>query len=396
MRYQLNRIMGAILIAALVLTMNMSTSVANDSNKATNQPNSEAKSSLVQIAILLDTSGSMKGLIDQARIQIWNVVNELAASSRENQRSELEIAVYQYGTDTVSGSKGYIRQVLNFSGDLDAVSRALFSLNPQGGVELCGEVIRQSCDNLDWSKDAGYRAIFIAGNEAFDQGETSFASVLPRLQEKDIIVNTIYCKWKDAKKREDALWNYSAQLASGSYAMIDHNRKMANLETPYDSEFRMLNRRMNESFVWYGKNGKKHAKNQADQDRNSQQMSNSAFASRMSSKIGHLYKHVHSDLVDAVQHGQIQLDSMPEKLMPESLKAMTSDERKAFMALKISDREQVRREMATLISKRNAWIASSAPKSASDSETWGNVLRSAIRKQLSAAGFQVRSEKDPI
>ena len=62
--------------------------------------------SLVQIAILLDTSGSMKGLVDQARCQLWNVVTELAKASRGNELSKLQISVYQYGTESVSKDRG--------------------------------------------------------------------------------------------------------------------------------------------------------------------------------------------------------------------------------------------------------------------------------------------------
>ena len=382
----------AMLLAILTISANPTHGHESTSGQFNPKPQAttESDKSLIQIAILLDTSGSMRGLVDQARIQIWNVVDELSTSSRNSNQSELEIAVYQYGTETVSKSDGYIRRVLDFSGDLDEVSRALFSLEVKGGVELCGEVVRQSCDDLNWSEDAGYKAVFIAGNEAFDQGQTSFASVIPRLREQQIKVNTIYCRWKDAKKREDALWQYAAQLASGTYAMINHNRKMEDLSTPYDDQFRSLNRRMNDSFVWYGKNANKHMKNQIEQDKNADKMSNAAFASRMSSKIGHLYKHVHSDLVDALQHNQLKMDSMPEKLMPENIRAMKPAERMSFLKQKISEREQVRREMATLISQRDAWIRANAPASQSTGDTWGDALRSAVRTQLKSAGFEIR------
>ena len=244
---------------------------------------------------------------------------------------------------------------------------------------------------MNWNENAGYRAIFIAGNEAFDQGQTSFASVLPRLKGKSITVNTVYCRWYKAKPEEDALWRFSAELASGNYSMIDHNRKMADLKTPYDTQFRELNRRMNDSFVWYGKDAAKHMKNQIEQDKNARKMSNSAFASRMSSKIGHLYKHVHSDLVDAIQHGHLSMKTMPEKLMPENVRAMPPSERTEYLIGKIADREQVRREMATLISQRDAWIRANGHNANENSagETWGDALRTAVRLQLKERGFEV-------
>lgn len=348
-------------------------------------------SSLAQIAILLDTSGSMKGLVDQARMQIWTVVNELGNSTRNGKQTEIEVAVFQYGSDGLSSSTGYIKKVLDFSRDLDEVSRALFSLTLNGGKEYCGEVVRQACDDLNWSKDAGFRAIFLAGNESFDQGNTSFASVLPRLSEKSIRVNTIYCKWSGAKSGEKDIWQFGAQLADGRFAQIDHNQHMVKGETPFDEEFRSLNRRMNDTFVWFGPKAQQHMRNQIQQDQNAKKMSNQVFAERMATKIGHLYKHTHSDLVDAVQHGQARLSNMPEDKMPEKIRSMKADERKRYIESKISARETVRREMATLIAKRNNWIHKkmSTDITSTQSDTWGAALIASVREQLADSGFKM-------
>src|SRR3989337_2424063 len=65
----------------------------------------------VQIALLLDTSGSMSGLIDQAKAQLWKVVNELATAKRGGVRPDLRIALYEYGNDALSAQGHWIRQV---------------------------------------------------------------------------------------------------------------------------------------------------------------------------------------------------------------------------------------------------------------------------------------------
>ena len=41
------------------------------------------KNSSIQLALLLDTSNSMDGLIDQAKSQLWKIVNELATSKKD-------------------------------------------------------------------------------------------------------------------------------------------------------------------------------------------------------------------------------------------------------------------------------------------------------------------------
>ena len=77
----------------------------------------------VQIALLLDTSNSMDGLINQAKAQLWDIVNEFTYVRCGNEvRPRLEIALYQYGNNNLSSREGYIQQVLGFSSDLDEIS----------------------------------------------------------------------------------------------------------------------------------------------------------------------------------------------------------------------------------------------------------------------------------
>src|SRR3954471_19366582 len=87
---------------------------------------------LIQLALLLDTSNSMDGLIDQARSQLWTVVNHLAKTRKDGQTPRLEVALYEYGNDGLAADSGYVRQVLAFTEDLDSVSEKLFGLRTNG------------------------------------------------------------------------------------------------------------------------------------------------------------------------------------------------------------------------------------------------------------------------
>ena len=130
-----------------------------------------ADKALVQLAVLLDVSNSMDGLINQARGYIWKIVNELSASEKNGNSPMIEVALYEYGNGGLDREKGYLRQVTPFTMDLDKVSRELFNLKTNGGEEYCGWVIKEAVNGLKWSrKDDVYKAIFIAGNESFAQG----------------------------------------------------------------------------------------------------------------------------------------------------------------------------------------------------------------------------------
>src|SRR6187399_1820752 len=81
---------------------------------------------LIQVALLLDTSGSMDGLIDQARTQLWTIVNEFAKTKKDGVTPQLQVALYEYGNDGLAATDGYIRKILPLTDDLDAISEKLF------------------------------------------------------------------------------------------------------------------------------------------------------------------------------------------------------------------------------------------------------------------------------
>jgi len=72
----------------------------------------------IQMALLLDTSNSMDGLIEQSKSQLWKMVNELADSKKDGKSPDLEIALYEYGNSNLSVKGNYLRQILPLTNDL--------------------------------------------------------------------------------------------------------------------------------------------------------------------------------------------------------------------------------------------------------------------------------------
>ena len=106
----------------------------------------------IKLAILLDTSGSMDGLIEQAKSQLWKIVTQLAKTKeKDGSDPEIELALYEYGNDDISIAADYIQQVSGFTTELDEISEKLFALQTNGGSEYCGSAIRTSLRELSWS-----------------------------------------------------------------------------------------------------------------------------------------------------------------------------------------------------------------------------------------------------
>ena len=158
------------------------------------KPAKETTKPLVQIAILLDTSGSMEGLIEQAKSQLWRIVNEFAKAKQDGVTPEVQVALYEYGKSSLAAASGWVRQIQPLTTDLDKISEELFALRTNGGDEYCGWVIKDAVNDLAWSPEGNvYKAIFIAGNEPFTQGPVNYTDSCKAAITKGIIVNTIHC-----------------------------------------------------------------------------------------------------------------------------------------------------------------------------------------------------------
>ncbi|MCA9072414.1 MAG: VWA domain-containing protein, partial [Planctomycetaceae bacterium] len=163
-----------LLVGSLLLTGG-SFVQAEEEKTTQDKPATETKADHIQLAILLDTSNSMDGLINQARTQLWKIVNELATAKRNGQVPQMQVALYEYGKSTLSRESGYLRQLVPLTDDLDKISEELFALKTQGGQEYCGQVIAKATTELKWSdSNDDLKLIFIAGNEPFTQGSVDY------------------------------------------------------------------------------------------------------------------------------------------------------------------------------------------------------------------------------
>ena len=166
----------------------------------------------IQVAILLDTSGSMDGLIDQTRNQLWQVVNEFSSSKKNGVTPILEVALFEYGNNGNSKITGYTRKLNGFTRELDRVSEGLFSLTTNGGNEYCGLAIKTAVNGLQWShSNEGIKSIFIAGNEPFTLGPVNYQHAVRLAAQRGITVNTIYAGGH--QQGIDGSWKMGASLA---------------------------------------------------------------------------------------------------------------------------------------------------------------------------------------
>ncbi|MEP3207777.1 MAG: vWA domain-containing protein [Maribacter sp.] len=352
-------------------------SVVNDEKEANNT---------VKIALLLDTSNSMDGLINQAKAQLWDIVNKFTHAKCGNEaRPKLQIALYQYGNDNLSSEEGYIQQVLGFSDDLDEISEKLFSLTTNGGEEYCGEVIQTSLKQLHWGKNEdNLKMIFIAGNEPFTQGKLNYKDAVSNAKEKDVVVNTIFCGNYEQGINTD--WKNGAKLTGGEYMAIDHNRQVVHIDTPYDDVIIRLNSKLNKTYISYGSMGQAKMDMQYTQDANAMEMEEAVAVKRAVSKSSRLYSNSSWDLVDASSDKDFDISQLKDEELPEVLQGKSAGAIVNYIEEKKTERIKIQKEIQELNSKREAYISENQ-KEGSKGEL-ENAMLEAIKRQAEKKNYK--------
>lgn len=347
----------------------------------------------IQLAILLDTSSSMSGLINQARNQLWQVVNEFAKSKKNGMTPSLEVAVYEYGNSGLSASNGYIRKVTGLTTELDQVSEALFALTTNGGDEYCGYVIQTAVNELQWSKsDNDIKAIFIAGNEPFNQGPVSYQSAIETAKSRGIKVNTIHAG--NHQEGANSGWKDGALFAGGEYMSIDHNHQVVHIDAPQDKKIAEFNAKLNDTYVPYGAQGRSKLERQMVQDKASEEVSAGLLASRVASKSSALYNNATWDLVDALENGSVDLNKLESDQLPAEIQKLSKQQQKDYVQKKAEERKLIKQQITTLSKDRDAYVAEqnrSAGKPAVN--TMDDALTAAVRKQGEAKHYVFDSNK---
>jgi hypothetical protein len=319
----------------------------------------------IQVAILLDVSNSMDGLIDQAKAQLWTMVNTLGRVHCENKANpKIEIALYEYGTPRNDVRKGYIRQINNFITNLDSLSQNLFALTTNGGDEYCGHVIYSSINELKWdSNPNSYKVIFIAGNESFRQGNISFTQACTSAKSKGVIVNTIYCGERQQGIRE--FWNLMGECGNGSFTNINQDYKIEDIATPYDDEIFKLNEQLNNTYISYGARGQEFYEKQQKMDQANTMMSKKAGIKRAEAKSNNMiYNNADWDLVDRTAGKDAELEKIDKKTLPDSLQNKSTAELKAIVLQKQKERAAIQTKIIALNQQRQQYINDQKKKGA--------------------------------
>jgi hypothetical protein len=389
-------------LTALALTAGLAAPARADDKAAEARP--------IDLVLCLDVSGSMNGLVDSAKIKLWDVVNEMA---RLKPTPNLRVGLYSYGHTSYPADKGWVRKDIDLTTDLDDVYKALNALTINGGTEYVARVTQTALTEQKWSTDPGaLKIIFVCGNEPVDQDkQVTLDEVAAQAKKDGVIINTIYCKW--GHDNEVAGWAAFSEKCGGRHLNIDQNRNVRQItvKTEFDDQILKLGTELNKTYVCYGKDGKERAANQVAQDENALKATPQrgagaaaggvaapapvAALGRAQFKAGDLYSNSTWDLVDRMKEKDFDLAKIKEEDLPDELKKLKPGERMVYLKMKSEERALIQKQINDLSAKRQKQIEAEIarqPRSDAD-KALDEAVKGIVRDQAKARGFETPQEK---
>jgi Mg-chelatase subunit ChlD len=348
----------------------------------------------LEMVFVLDTTGSMGGLLEGAKQKIWGIVNEVMQSPS---KPSVRVGLVAY-RDT---GDSYVTQVLPLTNDLDKVYVTLMDYSAGGGGDWPENVRRGLADGVSrsgWSSNSGgvARVIFLVGDAPPHDDYRNEPDTLKTTAEAvraGMIVNTVQCG--DAADTRRA-WQEIARRGEGQYFAIAQDGGVQAITTPYDARLSELGGKLGATFTAYGggsgPEGRDYrqeiaATQSASENRVAQSAPAVARADRAVNKALNKDAYI-GDLLQAVENGSVKLESVDKEDLPDDLQKLSPAERKQEVERRLAERKKVREEIVTLSKKRDEFIAAERKKSLGGKAGFDTAVATALKEQMSRKGIK--------
>jgi Mg-chelatase subunit ChlD len=340
-------------------------------------PTSQSKPR-IEVCFVLDTTGSMGGLLEGAKQKIWSIANEMI-SAQPTPELKLGLIGYRDRGDE------YVVKSFSLTDDIDAIYGHLREFQAGGGgdaPESVNEALAEAIHKMPWSSDSKVlKIIFLVGDAPphmdYPNGP-KYPDLCREAAKKDLIINTIQCGQMAETK---PIWQEIAKLSEGSYVGISQSGNVAVISTPMDKELSRLNEQMGATLIPYGDSklqAEVHAKYAV-----AASAPVSAMADRLSynSKTGKAVQG-RGELVDALNDKTLKLDEIDQKQLPAELQKLDRNELQKRIAKVRDERADLQKQIVEVSKKREAFIQSENKRLAAEGK--GDAFDQKVTETLHA------------
>ena len=340
----------------------------------------------LEMVFVLDTTGSMGGLIEGAKQRIWGIINEVMQKPSKP-RVRVGLVAYRDNGDE------YVTKILPLTEDLDKAYTTLMDYRANGGgdtPENVRKALAEGVRGAGWSdtKPNLAQIVFLVG-DAPPQNYEQEPDVLVTTAEavrKNMIVNTIQC---GTLAETTPIWQTIARRGEGKYFAIAQDGGVQAISTPYDSKLADLAAKLGKTYVTYGAKKDRDAKvatQAAAESRITTDAAMGAQADRALNKAVNSFQY-DGDLVQDVENEAVKIEDVKKDDLPEDLQKMTVAERKKEIDKRIAERKQIRAEILTLSKQRDEFVAAERKKRGT-TNGFDTAVAQALKEQLLRKGIK--------
>jgi len=343
----------------------------------------------VDVVFVLDTTGSMDGLIQTAKEKIWSIATTMASAQ---QTPEIRIGLVAYR----DRGDAYVTKTVDLSDDLDSVYATLMDFEAGGGgdgPESVNEALYSAVHDMSWTEqNQAYQVIFLVGDAPphMDYNEVRYPEIIASALDKGIVINTIQCGNLAAAI---APWTQIASLSNGDFFQVEQAGGAVAFSTPFDERIAELSAKLDDTRLYFG-NDEEKEKMRGKVAATEKLHESASFASRarrgsfnasVSGRTNLLGK---NELVAAVASGSVDLNELEEDALPEALKPMAPAEQKAYVAELAGERADLQRQIQELSIDRDGYLAKKVDDAGGLADSLDQKLYDAVKEQASEVGLE--------
>jgi Mg-chelatase subunit ChlD len=353
------------------------------------------ESPTLEMVFVLDTTGSMGGLLEGAKQRIWGIVNEVMQSP-SHPAVKIGLVAYRDRGDR------YVTQVLPITEDLDKVYTTLMEYEASGGGDAPEDVRRALADGVQkagWSRSTSRLAqvLFLVGDAPPHndyQDEEDVLATAGEAMEQGIVVNTIQCGSSSETKQ---VWESIAERGQGQYFAIPQTGGVQAIATPYDEDLSKLGTKLGGTYLAYGGGAGAEGDRFRADARKTAEVSETTVAESAPAEaraLRSINKAVNAkayigDLLQNIENGSVKLESVAEADLPEDLKKLSPSERKQEVDKRLAERKEIRNQIMALSKQRTDYIAAQQKKQVGSGQNSFDVaVSAALKQQLAKKGIK--------
>ncbi len=351
----------------------------------------------IDVVFVLDTTGSMGGLIQAAKEKIWSIASTLASNSTINGTSKQDVVNIRMGL-VAFRDKGdnYVTRVVDLTDNLDAMYAKLMDFKASGGgdgPESVNLALYDAVTKMSWNKNNNtYKVIFLIGDAPphMDyQDDIKYPQTIALANKKGIIINTIQAGRDFQTKKK---WQQIAALSQGDYFQVSASGNAVAITSPFDRKITELSNRLDDTIIVYGDRNERIAMSKkVNESKNLTKRLSATSRTRRAvynnTASGRKNTTTENDLVGAVREGKIKLDKLEAKFLPSALAMLSKEQQKKYIVNKIKARKSIRQELQTAVQQRAKFLKDEVAKLGEAKNSFDTKIYQSVKKQAEEKGI---------